>query len=99
MKNKSISIDFYPASICSALNNIKPHFTSICCLQLHLNTVKLSLEPVLGTCVNHLAPNPSSKGSQPWVAAAAMGHPSNNYSESKRNDHLDNNRHQEQRNK
>ncbi|GJY36717.1 RNA-directed DNA polymerase, eukaryota [Tanacetum coccineum] len=44
-------------------------------------------------------PDPKIKGSQPWVAAAAMGHRSNNYSESKRNDHLDNNRRQEQRNK
>ncbi|GKD29400.1 hypothetical protein Tco_1240178 [Tanacetum coccineum] len=35
-------------------------------------------------------PDPKIKGSQPWVAAAAMGHRSNNYSESKRNDHLDN---------
>ncbi|GJT75435.1 hypothetical protein Tco_1042160 [Tanacetum coccineum] len=44
-------------------------------------------------------PDPKIKGSQPWVAAAVMGHRSNNYSESKRNDHLDNNRRQEQRNK
>ncbi|GJX42877.1 hypothetical protein Tco_0257867 [Tanacetum coccineum] len=44
-------------------------------------------------------PDPKIKGSQPWVAAADMGHRSNNYSESKRNDHLDNNRRQEQRNK
>ncbi|GJY83419.1 RNA-directed DNA polymerase, eukaryota [Tanacetum coccineum] len=44
-------------------------------------------------------PDPKIKGSQPWVVAAAMGHRSNNYSESKRNDHLDNNRRQEQRNK
>ncbi|KVI04941.1 hypothetical protein Ccrd_016731 [Cynara cardunculus var. scolymus] len=59
MKNQgSISIQtYYAASVCSAFNNIKPHLTRICCLQLHLDSVQLSLEPVLGARVNHLAPH------------------------------------------
>lgn len=42
----------------AALNNIKSHFGWVGCLQLNLNSIKLSLESFLCTGIDHLASHP-----------------------------------------
>lgn len=42
----------------AALNNVKPHFSWVGCLQLNLNSIKLSLESFLCTGIDHLASHP-----------------------------------------
>lgn len=39
----------------AAFENIEIHLSWISCLKLHLNPIKLTLEPVLGARVDHLA--------------------------------------------
>ncbi|KVI06919.1 hypothetical protein Ccrd_014707 [Cynara cardunculus var. scolymus] len=48
----------FNASVSTAFNNIKAHLSRIGCLQLYLNAVKFSLEPVLRACIDHFAPHP-----------------------------------------
>ncbi|KAL9255575.1 hypothetical protein AKJ16_DCAP16598 [Drosera capensis] len=40
----------------SAFYDVKAHLTWVRGLQLHLNSIKLSFEPVLGACIYHLVP-------------------------------------------
>ena len=41
----------------SAFDNIETHLARISGLQLHLNAIQFSLEPILRACVHHLHPH------------------------------------------
>ena len=41
----------------SAFDNVETHLARISGLQLHLNAIQFSLEPILRACVHHLHPH------------------------------------------
>ena len=53
----------------SAFDNVETHLARISGLQLHLNAIQFSLEPILRACVHHLHPHSR------WIRWPTMHHP------------------------
>nr|GMC61747.1 hypothetical protein Iba_chr02bCG22980 [Ipomoea batatas]GMC63745.1 hypothetical protein Iba_chr02cCG16170 [Ipomoea batatas]GMD24051.1 hypothetical protein Iba_scaffold42413CG0040 [Ipomoea batatas]GME21070.1 hypothetical protein Iba_scaffold26695CG0010 [Ipomoea batatas] len=55
----SISVHSNSTAAGSASDDIKAHFSRVSGLQLYLDAIELSLEPIFGACIDHLASHPS----------------------------------------